>query len=112
MFHYHNKIFRPLQNSANGETSAQTTFVYRQEGSIISANYAGGQIIKGQLLGWVDEAGNIEMRYQQINAQGQLRTGKCFSKPEILENGKIRLHESWEWTSEPYSKGTSIIEEI
>jgi hypothetical protein len=39
-------------------------------------------------------------------------TGICFSTPEILENGKIRLHESWEWTSGDQSKGTSIIEEL
>jgi hypothetical protein len=38
-------------------------------------------------------------------------TGICISKPEILENGKIRLHEFWEWTSGDKSKGTSIIEE-
>jgi hypothetical protein len=39
-------------------------------------------------------------------------TGKCFSKPEILTNGKIRLHETWQWTSGDLSTGTSIIEEI
>lgn len=39
-------------------------------------------------------------------------TGKCTSKPEILENGKIRLHENWEWTSNDKTKGKSIIEEI
>ena len=39
-------------------------------------------------------------------------TGTCKSKPEILENGKIRLHESWEWASGDKSKGQSIIEEI
>jgi hypothetical protein len=51
------------------------------------------------------------MRYHQINDQDELMTGKCFSKPEMLENGKIRLHESWEWTSGDKTKGTSIIEE-
>jgi hypothetical protein len=39
-------------------------------------------------------------------------TGKCFSKPEILINGKIRLHETWQWTSGDFLSGTSIIEEI
>jgi hypothetical protein len=51
------------------------------------------------------------MRYHQINDNDELMTGICFSTPEILENGKIRLHESWEWTSGDQSKGTSIIEE-
>ena len=59
----------------------------------------------------VDSAGNIEMRYHQVNIKDELMTGICVSKPEILQNGKIRLHENWEWTSGDKSKGTSIIEE-
>jgi len=51
------------------------------------------------------------MRYHQVNQKGELMTGMCKSMPEILENGKIRLHESWEWTSGDKSKGSSIIEE-
>lgn len=51
------------------------------------------------------------MRYQKINVNGELMTGICISKPEILENGKIRLNKSWEWTSGDKSKGKSIIEE-
>jgi hypothetical protein len=59
----------------------------------------------------VDHLGNINMRYHHVNDKEELMTGICISKPEILENGKIRLHEFWEWTSGDKSKGTSIIEE-
>ena len=55
--------------------------------------------------------GNIDMRYHLVNEKAELMTGTCISKPEILNNGKIRLHESWEWTSGDKSKGQSIIEE-
>jgi hypothetical protein len=55
------------------------------------------------LIGIVDEVGNIDMRYHQINMKDGIMTGICKSKPEILENGKIRLHEIWEWTSFDYS---------
>lgn len=108
---YHNKKFQPISNTANGETSAQTIFHYQQEGNILTANYQGGAIVKGHLIGLVDEQGNINMRYHQVNAQGELMTGQCFSRPEVLENGKIRLHESWQWTSGDGSKGESVIEE-
>ena len=64
------------------------------------------------LIGLVDHLGNIDMRYHQVNDKDELMTGICISKPEILENGKIRLHENWEWTSGDKSKGTSIIEEL
>jgi hypothetical protein len=52
------------------------------------------------------------MRYHQLNINHELMTGICKSKPEILNNGKIRLHETWEWTSGDKSKGNSIIEEL
>ncbi len=108
---YDNKKFRPVENSQNGETTAETIFVYKQDGKILTSEYSGGKIQKGHLLGLVDKNGNIEMSYHQVNDKGQLMTGTCFSKPEILANGKIRLHETWEWTSGDKSKGKSIIEE-
>ncbi|SEL43847.1 hypothetical protein SAMN04487910_2456 [Aquimarina amphilecti] len=109
---YNNKSFRPIQNSKNAETTKETIFEYKQKGKVLTSEYSGGQIRKGHLIGLVDENGNIEMRYHQINNKGELMTGICFSKPEILANGKIRLHETWEWTSGDKSKGKSTLEEI
>ncbi len=111
MINYNNKIFRPISNTENGETSNETVFQYKQVGDILTSEYSGGKIIKGHLIGLVDENGNIDMRYHQVNDKGELMTGICKSTPELLANGKIRLHEEWEWTSGDKSKGTSIIEE-
>jgi hypothetical protein len=109
---YNDKKFRPISTTENGETSNETLFHYKQTGNMLTAEYSGGKIKYGHLIGLVDELGNITMRYHQINENDELMTGICFSTPEILENGKIRLHESWEWTSGDQSKGTSIIEEL
>jgi len=109
---YHNRSFRPIQNSDNGETSSETIFLYQQEGNILTSAYRGGQIQKGHLIGLVDEHGNINMRYHQVNSRGELMTGICHSRPEVLPNGKIRLHEEWQWTSGDQSKGASILEEV
>lgn len=108
---YNKRRFRPVQTSEAGETTEDTVFEYRQEGHILSAEYSGGGVAKGHLLGLVDEAGNIEMRYHQINAGGELKTGVCSSTPELMANGKIRLHEKWRWTSGDGSSGTSVLEE-
>ncbi len=109
---YNNKTFRPIRNTENGETSAETIFHYKQNGHLLTCEYSGGKIQKGHLIGLVDEAGNINMRYHQVNAKGELMTGICLSKPEVLENGKILLHESWQWTSGDGSKGESVLEEF
>ncbi|PZX59917.1 hypothetical protein LV84_01126 [Algoriphagus ratkowskyi] len=109
---YNNKSFRPVSNTANGETSSETVFHYIQHGNILTCEYSGGKIVRGQLIGLVDDIGNIDMRYHQVNSQGELMSGICQSKPEVLANGKIRLYETWQWTSGDRSKGESVIEEI
>ncbi|MGB6035256.1 MAG: n-acetylglutamate synthase [Cryomorphaceae bacterium] len=109
---YHNKKFRPISNSENGEVSNDMIFHYLQDGNILTCNYYGQNILKGQLIGLVDEQGRIEMRYQQVNRNGEIMTGVCQSSPETLKNGKIRLREKWHWTSGDLSEGESILEEI
>ena len=109
---YNGKKFRPISNTANGETSEETLFIYKQDGNILSCEYSGGKIVKGHLIGIVNAAGEIDMRYHQVNTSGELMTGLCKSLPEIMKNGKIRLHETWQWTSGDGSKGESILEEI
>lgn len=109
---YHDKKFRPILNTPNGETSEETIFHYKQDGNMLTCTYSGGQIKTGQLIALVDSEGNIDMRYHQINNKGELMTGVCQSTPEILSDGKIRLHESWQWTSGDQSTGNSVLEEV
>lgn len=109
---YNNRFFKPVENTENGETSAETLFKYVQKGNILTSNYTGGKIVEGHLIGLVDDEGNIDMRYHQVNTMGEIMTGKCTSRPEILSNGKIRLYEEWEWTSGDKSSGRSILEEV
>lgn len=109
---YNNRKFRSVQNSETGEVSGETMFYYQQKENLVWAEYAGGAIVFGSLIAKVAEDSSLEMRYQHLNTQGELMTGKCVSKPEILENGKIRLFERWQWTSGDFSEGASVVEEI
>lgn len=109
---YHNKLFRSKRNSSTGEVDSSTIFKYTQKGNIVSGTYAGGSIISGQLIAIVNDNNSLDMRYQHVNKQHQLKTGICHSTPEILPSGKIKLYESWQWTCDDCDKGESIIEEI
>ncbi len=109
---YNNRFFSPVSNTENGETSPETVFLYQQKGNILTSEYKGGKISYGHLMGIVDPEGVIDMRYHQVNTSGELMTGKCRSVPEILSDGRIRLHETWQWTSGDESEGHSVIEEI
>ncbi|MFT6924073.1 MAG: hypothetical protein ACJA1C_003094 [Crocinitomicaceae bacterium] len=111
MMNYHDKQFKVVSNSDNGNVSEGMIFHYQQIGEILSCEYEGTNISEGHLIGAVDEDGCINFRYRQLNERGEEVSGICFSTPEIMENGKIRLHESWRWTSGDQSNGESILEE-
>jgi hypothetical protein len=109
---YNNRKFASVANSETGEVSSETTFHYHQKDNLVWAEYTGGEIVFGTLIAKVLENDVLEMRYQHLNQHGELMTGKCTSTPEIIENGKIRLYEKWQWTSGDFSTGESVIEEI
>lgn len=111
-FNYHNRFFVGVTNSDTGEVGAKTIFHYRRQGDIVWATYEGGGIRFGTLVATVDADGCLEMRYQHVNQNNELRTGKCFSTPEALPDGRYRLHERWQWTSGDLSAGQSVVEEI
>ena len=96
----------------NGEVSEQTIFTYHQNGTLLWAQYSGGDILKGSLIGTVLSNGELDFVYHHMNRDMQVKTGKCHSVPNVLENGKIELSEQWEWTSGDYSKGESLIVEV
>ncbi|MBR6382592.1 MAG: NAD(P)H-dependent oxidoreductase [Lachnospiraceae bacterium] len=108
-FSLEDKYFTAIENSESGEVSGDTVFSYHQKGNAIWAEYSGGSIVKGFLLGTMDENHNLHFTYQHINANGEIKTGSCNSRPQT-ENGKLRFYESWKWDNG--EEGTSIIEEI
>ena len=111
MINYDNKIFNPVSNSENGEVDLNMQFLYKQSGNILTSSYSGGRIRSGHLIALVKDDGSLDMRYHQINIQGEIMTGICYSTPEIMPNGKIRLYENWKWTAGDFSEGESILEE-
>ena len=109
---YENREFCSVRNTYAGDVGSETVFHYRQAGRMVWAEYSGGEILLGQLIANCDDDGNLDMRYQHINRRGELRTGKCRSTPEVLSDGRLRLHEKWEWRDDHRSCGESVIEEI
>jgi hypothetical protein len=111
-FDYNGRVFRSIANSDNGEVSAETIFHYRQTGNIVWATYEGGSIAFGTLIARMSPEGVLTMRYSHVNHSGDLMSGECVSAPEILSDGRYRLHERWQWTSGDHSSGESVLEEV
>lgn len=109
---YDGRKFVPKTNTENGEVDGQTVFHYHQRENIIWAEYAGGEILRGFLIGMADESGKLEFTYQHINASMQIRLGKCNSIPVRQEDGRLEMYEEWQWLNGDESKGESVIVEV
>ncbi|MBE0655660.1 MAG: n-acetylglutamate synthase [Bacteroidales bacterium] len=105
------KNFRPVFNK-NGEVSDETIFHYHQEGKIIWAEYSGGRISKGFLIGRWESSTSIKLVYQHLNCNNEILTGECRTQVTINNSGKIVLTENWKWTCKDYSAGESTLVEI
>lgn len=108
---YNGKVFIPQRNTENGEVNEETIFCYFQENNLFWAEYSGGDVLKGHMIGTVDESGELDFHYQHLNKDRQIRIGKCHSIPYIMENGKIALQEKWQWLNGDLSCGESVVVE-
>ena len=109
---YEGRRFRSVSNSETGEVGAETVFQYHQNGDLVWAEYGGGEILFGTLIAKVLDDDSLDIRYQHLNRKGDLMTGICRSKPETFPDGRLRLHEKWQWTSGDLSAGRSVVEEF
>lgn len=114
MIHYGDRLFHAVSTKGNGDVGTNTVFRYEQRDAVLMGTYSGGKVDYGSLVGTVRDDGTLTFLYHHITKSGALRSGKCESRPEVLPSGKIRLHETWEWTSGMGvgGRGTSVIEEI
>ncbi len=111
---YDGRAFRTLTNSDNGEVTEETVFRYRQQGRMVWADYEGGPVLRGSLIGTAADDGSLDFGYQHLNREMELRTGVCHSTPEPIfgPGGKLRIREEWRWTNGDGSSGVSVIEEL
>jgi lipid-A-disaccharide synthase-like uncharacterized protein len=109
---YEGRVFAGVENTANGDVDSGTRFKYRQDGDVLWAEYQGPTIRKGTLTGRELTDGTLDFTYQHVSNTGEIRTGRCSSRPEVLADGRIRLHETWRWTNGDQSAGHSIVEEV
>ena len=109
---YNDRRFRAVDTIGSGDVDSDTVFHYRQEGDVVWATYTGGGVSFGTLTALVLPDGRLDMRYQQVSRAGAIKTGLCLSTPEVLPDGRLRLHERWRWTEGGEGTGESRVEEV
>ncbi|MFZ3394652.1 hypothetical protein TVH25_15450 [Rhodococcus sp. 7Tela_A2] len=104
------RVFAGVSNSPTGQVSGATRFRYHQDDPVVWAEYEGGEVVLGFLVGTRTGA-RLHFRYVHLGVDGTTASGVCDSRIELLGDGRVRLHESWAWESRPET-GTSVVEEI
>ncbi len=100
-----------IETSRNGVVNKDTIFNFAQRTNIVTAEYRGGKIVKGFLIG-VNEYGHLRFSYCQLQTDGKLDTGTSYCDLSITDKGKIRMKEHFEWSSREGENGINIFEEL
>ncbi|WP_199548494.1 hypothetical protein [Streptomyces sp. N35] len=100
----------PVEDQAPGQVGTRTRFAYHEQDGVIWASYAGGDVVRGELVGSRD-GDVLDFRYVQLRTDGETASGHCVSRIEELPDGRIRLRETWEWESRS-GRGTSVVEQV
>ncbi|KAA0931778.1 hypothetical protein [Streptomyces apricus] len=103
-------VLAPVADQAPGQVGTRTRFAYHEEDGRIWADYAGGDVVRGHLVGTRD-GDRLDFRYVQLKTDGSTSSGHCVSEVTETSDGRVRLAETWEWESQEGS-GTSVVEEV
>lgn len=109
MIDYDGRRFRAAGHGPGAEAPVAS---YRQRGDLVWADFAGGGVRRGSLTGLRRPDDTIEFTYTMVLADGAVLAGRCRSIPEVLADGRVRLHEQWERYGPHAATGTSELEEI
>ncbi len=104
------RTFRDITPHHQGDVGGDTRFAYREDpDGVVHARYEGGSVRLGYLVG-KRTGDSLDVRYTHLTVDGETAAGLCTSRIETLDDGRLRLHETWEWTSRS-GTGTSVVEE-
>ena len=110
-YDFNNKTFALVQNSDNGQVDTETTFKYKQDGDLVTADYFGGTIRYGKIIASL-KGDNLNMLYQCLTTDGELKAGKALAVISKSSEGKIKLQLNWQWLGKENQTGESEYIEI
>lgn len=97
-----------VQTAPNGVVSEDTHFHFHQDGERVHADYSGGRVERGYLVGLVEDA-TFEFCYCQIHTDGSIDNGRSQCELRIDESGAVQVVEHFEWGG---GSGTNVIQQL
>jgi hypothetical protein len=111
MIDYEGRTFRSAAPETADTAGQGPVGHYHQNGDVVWAEFAGGKVVRGTLVGRSDPDGVLRLAYCQLLDNGEAVAGQCTSVPTVLDGGRIRLEEHWQRYGPAASEGISVIEE-
>ncbi len=99
-----------VSTGSKSEVDGETVLHFSQEGSLVSARYAGGRIRLGYLIGAMSD-GQLHFRYVQANVEGRIDGGSSVCEFGFLADGRLTMQEHFRWDSRDGS-GENTFEEV
>ena len=101
---------RAVDAESEGLISSETLFTFAENDTLVSAQYAGGRIALGYLIGRRN-AERIDFQYVQADQSGRIDTGRSTCDVVVLAGGRLRLVEHFTWESRE-GRGTNVLEQV
>lgn len=79
-------VLAPVADQAPGQVGTRTRFTYHEKNGEIWAGYAGGDVVRGHLVG-TRVGDRLDFRYVQLKHDGTTCSGHCVSTVVELPDG-------------------------
>ncbi|MCB1187085.1 hypothetical protein KDL29_07965 [bacterium] len=98
----------PVKTDPKGVVNQDTVFTFSMEDGIVTADYRGGSVLRGYLIGRCSGS-SMEFSYCQMNDTGNVAGGRSHAELALMPDGRLRMVEHF--TFDDGRKGVNIIEQ-
>lgn len=100
------------QDNTQGLSNEGTVFAYSQSNKVIVGEYAGGNIVKGNIVGKYLSATTVSFVFQCLTNDGELKSGKSEGELELNSEGRMVINFRWCWLDDVHTWHASSHVEI
>lgn len=107
-----NRVFVPVINSEGGLVDERTRFHFWQNGDAFFADYYGGDVREGHIIGRFTGPRTGQMLYHCLTKSRELKAGRAVASFTLAEDGRLGMDLDWTWISGADETGTSRYVEV
>jgi len=112
VFDLDGRTFAPVHNTVGGTVTDATKFIFQQSDDNITADYAGGDVRSGHIVGQFVKPDTAKLIYHCLTTNRELKAGEALAHFSVNEAGVMCIDMQWQWLNGDKASGTSHYEEI